>query len=137
MATVNAFAWTVTDLPGRSTSVRISCTPPLSFGDTTAPVVSVSPAAATALANKLSPITIDITDNENAVKKVNVSAVYPGREAEEVIYRAGAFTTIYANSSTKSNIVNGIRLVVMRNGGFPGAPTFNVDVNDARGNEAT
>jgi hypothetical protein len=117
-------------------------------GDSTAPTVTiVSPTPgvapgdaggfpADAAAAALTPIVLEVTDADPGAALVVVTASYAGVDAEEVVYRAGAFRGNYVSSSWQVAITDGVRLSCLRTGGWPGAPTFHIHAIDGDGNEA-
>lgn len=104
---------------------------------TGSPTISnVSPAAGSTLSRN-DAISFRITD-ETEVVDIILSARYPSG-AHEVIYRAGAFTATYSES-TRSAVAeasgSGFDFVIRRAGGWPAKPEICLDVVDSDGNLA-
>jgi hypothetical protein len=89
---------------------------------------------------KHTPIVLTISDLEDDLQYVCITATFTGIAGEECVYRNGEFRGIYASSS--SAIINGdsITLSVRRDGGWPRAGvgvaevSFAIDAIDADGN---
>jgi hypothetical protein len=107
----------------------VSPTPGVAPGDPGGFPASRSAAAAT-------PIVIDVLDADPGTQLVVVTARFAGVAAEEVVYRAGVFRGNYAAGSVQTAVADGVRLSCLRDGGWPGAPTFAVNAVDADGNLA-
>lgn len=96
---------------------------------------------------KITPIVLDVTDVDPGVQYfVVIARFYADAEdenpTEEVVYRRSNFRGLYVKGSFATPIADGIRLSVLRVGGWPSNSTgssvghiaFAVDVLDADGN---
>lgn len=128
---VNFNAW----VPAQLVAQRFG--PGLNFmtvsAETVPPTVAlVSPL--TGLLDKFTPVVLDVTDS-SGFALINISIELP--TGEEVVYRAGAFTVGYRDSSAASSIVGGYRFTLVRKAGWPAGTVlnFNIDPVDAKGNK--
>ena len=98
----------------------------------TAPVVTFTPLDGTPIA-RTDSLVAEVTDVENDITLICLSARFVGIGTEEVIWRQGRFADLYA-ASVETPIANGTRFTISRAGGWPDSPTLQVDSVDAAGN---
>jgi hypothetical protein len=111
--------------------------PPAGSSDPSAPQVAlVSPAEGTAI-SRTQAITLDVTDVGLGLRRVLLLASFESMEAPELVHDGNAFSVPYVASSTREAIAGGFRYVLLRNGGWPDAPTLTAHAFDQGGNEAT
>lgn len=106
-------------------------------GDETKPTVTIiSPAPGV----KIIPSTlvvVDVTDNLGKLVRASVSVDIAGTDFEEVVYNGYRFGKKYRGASnTVARISGGIRLTLLRDGGWLGRPEFLAQAIDSSGNEA-
>lgn len=107
--------------------------------DSTPPqITNLTPAAGSSLdANE--PITLDVTD-ETGFGRVAILASFSdgiGGEIVEVVHDGDAFRGNYLGViNLRTNITDGFRFTILRDGGWTAAPTFEFLAVDAGGNEA-
>lgn len=104
--------------------------------DTTAPVISNwSPALGTVI-GEMQPISFDVADDSGELRRVIVHAVFADGVAE-VVHDGSEWRGYYrTDSNQRVLITKGYRYTVLRHGGWPSSPTFNVFAIDSSGNEA-
>jgi hypothetical protein len=106
------------------------------LGDIVAPVVSnVTPTPGTVI-TRSTPVGADITDN-GTFRRIIVAVFYPATGLTEMVHDGDAFRGFYALSSTREPISGGFRYRVLRDGGWPSAPTLQAWPIDTRGNEGS
>lgn len=101
-------------------------------------VTDISPPITTLVslpASPSAPCVVDVKD-ETGLGIVLARAKFPWLGMNEVVYEDGAFTTQYSSSSGAA-ITGGLRLSIIRNGGWPvGGPIeLKVYASDTSGNE--
>ena len=111
-------------LPPQPAAAPVDVTPPV--------VANQSPAPGTAIAAD-NPITFEVTDDSGAFARVIVSVTIAG--VTEVVHDGTQFRGYYSSSSSRSMISGGWSYTVLRTGGWPSAPTFEVFAIDSSGNE--
>lgn len=105
----------------------------LSNKETTPPVVSnLTPAPGTTILSTQA-VSLDVTDDSGAFRRVIVTASFPSG-ASEVVHDGDGFAGYYAGSS-RTLIAGGLRYTITRLGGWPGAPTIKVIAIDPTGTE--
>lgn len=100
--------------------------------DVVPPVISnVLPAPGSAFTKHMA-WQFDVTD-EGGLSDVMLSVKCERSSAREVVYENGEFEGLY-NGSTVTPITDGLRFVIRRLGGWPGAPSFRPRAVDSGGN---
>jgi len=98
------------------------------------PVVSnISPTVASAI-QPTTPITFDVTDDNNSFVELLVIASFPSLNILEVVNMDGVFSANYQALSSRTSITNGFHYSVLRAGGWPASPSFIVKSVDSDGN---
>jgi len=98
------------------------------------PVISnISPAPGGI--GKFTPITFDVTDEQNAFTRILLVASFPSG-IREVVYDGAGFGPQYTNGyNTTTSITNGYTFQILRNGGWAENPTITPFVIDQTGAE--
>lgn len=103
--------------------------------DVTDPVVHNFVPAVGSYISSSQPISFDVTDDSGKFRRIIVHVAFADG-TEEVAHNGESFRGYYSTTSTRVLITNGWRYTVMRSGGWPSTPTFNVFAIDVEGNEA-
>lgn len=90
----------------------------------------VSPEPGSAL-ERLQPVTLEVLDPRERLRRVVLHARFAGSEALEVVHDGDGFAPLFA-ASERVAIAGGFRYTLRRRGGWPGHPTirplaFNAD----------
>lgn len=85
-------------------------------------VVNVSPAPGTAIPGT-TPLVFEVTDLEGLLA-VLIGASFANVPGWELVFDGAAFAPNYRAGSTVTVIQGGLRFQLMRDGGWPGAPTI-------------
>lgn len=98
------------------------------------PDIEVTPSQNTLLSRN-TPISLEITSGV-PFRRVFIQAKYSGINLWEVVHNGDSFSPNYSNNvNVRASLVNGYSYTLMRNGGWPGAPEFEVFAVDMFGNE--
>lgn len=98
------------------------------------PDIEVSPNA-NSLLTRNTPVILTVTSN-TPFRRVFIQASYIGLTLWEVVHNGDSFSPNYSNvTNGRNSIEGGYSYTLMRDGGWPGAPTFTVFAVDAFGGE--
>ena len=81
-------------------------------------------------------VSFDVLDNSGAFARIIVGVRFTDG-VEEIIHDGDSFTGFYALQSSRTVVSTGFRYSVLRQGGWPTAPTFRIFPIDASGNDGT
>lgn len=97
-------------------------------------ISNITPPAGTLLRSD-THISLDVTDADSAFRRIILTIKFDGADAPEVIYDGTDFSTAYLAGSTRTAIPNGLHFDLVREGGWPAAPTFTPFAIDVTGLE--
>lgn len=84
---------------------------------------------------KSTPVSFSVTDADNNLLRVLVAARFFGVQPnEEVVFDGQGFQPLYSNS-VRTSIPGGFRYTIVRDGGWPGGPTFRIYAVDSSARE--
>jgi hypothetical protein len=103
--------------------------------DSTPPTVVYDPANGTPI-DRFDHISITVTDDQGAFRRVIVIVTFETTGACEVVHDGVRFKGVYSAESSRTIVAGGFAYDVARFGGWPATPSFEVFAIDLKGNEA-
>lgn len=84
--------------------------------------------------SKTTPIIIDVYSTAVPLRRAWVNASYAGFLPDDMVHNSDRFGSAYQGSTNvRSNITNGYRFTLLRDGGWPGTPAITVHAVDTLG----
>lgn len=84
--------------------------------------------------SKSTPIIIDVYSTTVPLRRAWVNASYAGFLPDDMVHNSDRFGSAYQGSTNvRSNITNGYRFTLLRDGGWPGTPSITVHAVDSLG----
>jgi hypothetical protein len=84
--------------------------------------------------SKSTPIIIDVYSTAVPLRRAWVNASYAGFLPDDMVHNSDRFGSAYQGSTNvRSNITNGYRFTLLRDGGWPGTPAITVHAVDSLG----
>jgi hypothetical protein len=84
--------------------------------------------------SKTTPVIIDVYSTAVPLRRAWVNASYAGLLPDDMVHNSDRFGAAYQGSTNvRSNITNGYRFTLLRDGGWPGTPSITVHAVDTLG----
>lgn len=107
-----------------------------SGGDSVPPDVAVVSPAPGSIISASTPLVVDVTDDSGQLRRAILAVDLAGLQLEEIAHNGDRFGPRYQGSTNSvAAIANGFRYTLLRDGGWPAAPTLWAEALDTSGNE--